>query len=120
MAHRVSALPQEPAQNIDGYEGSEIANVSVVVDGWAAGVHADFAVAKGTKVLDPGRQSIKKTKRHRRFEYRETKLRCNELKMQRTKDSRVGQRVGQIAFKRLDSERRAGHECVRAGAAAPE
>ncbi len=72
VVHFVSALPQEPAQKVDGDEGAEVANVSVVVNGWAAGVHADFVVAKGAEVFDPRRQGIKKTKRHRQFEHRET------------------------------------------------
>ncbi len=72
VAHRVSALPEEPAQKVDRDEGAEVANVSVVVDGRAAGVHADFAVAQRAEFLDLRRHGIKKTKRHRKFEHRET------------------------------------------------
>ena len=45
VAHGVSTLPEKSAQQVDGDEGAEVADVSVVVDGGAAGVHADFAVA---------------------------------------------------------------------------
>jgi hypothetical protein len=72
VAHRVSTLPQEPAQKVDGDEGAEVADVSVVVNGRTAGVHADFAVAQRTELLDLRRHGIKKTKRHRKFEHRET------------------------------------------------
>ena len=64
VAHGVSALAEEPAQKVDGDEGAEVADVSVVVDGGAAGVHADFVVAKGMELLDLRRHGIKKTKRH--------------------------------------------------------
>ena len=39
-----SALAQEAAQNIHSDEGAEVADMAVVVDGGAAGVHADGIV----------------------------------------------------------------------------
>ena len=52
VMHFVAALPQEPLQHVDGDESSEVADMAVVVDGWAAGIHADFVVAKRTEFLD--------------------------------------------------------------------
>ena len=72
VAHFVSALPQESPQNIDGNEGTEVANVSVVVDRRPAGVHADFVVAKRAEFLNLRGHSVKKTKRHKRFKHRKT------------------------------------------------
>ena len=40
----VSAKAQIAGQQIDRDEGSKVADVAVVVDGWSAGVHADFVV----------------------------------------------------------------------------
>ncbi len=64
VVHCVSALQQKPAQNVNRNESSEVANVTVIVDGRAAGVHADLMIDKRTELLDPRRQGIKKTKRH--------------------------------------------------------
>ena len=64
VAHGVSALAEKSAQKIDGDECAEIADVSVVVDRGAAGVHADFVVAKRMELLNLRRHGIEKTKRH--------------------------------------------------------
>ena len=67
VAHGVSALPKKSAQQVDGDEGAEIADVAVVVNGGAAGVHANFALANRAEFLHLRRHGIKKTKRHRKF-----------------------------------------------------
>ena len=40
-------------------EGAEVADVAVVVDGGAAGVHADFVIVQRLKFLDSARERIK-------------------------------------------------------------
>ena len=48
----ITALPQEPAQDIHGHEGAEVADMAVVIDGEAAGIHADCVVLRGRKFFD--------------------------------------------------------------------
>src|ERR1700722_6928665 len=64
MVDAVPALPQETAQQIDGNKRPEVANVSIVVNGWTAGVHSDFVVAQRMEVLDLRGHGVVKTKRH--------------------------------------------------------
>ena len=68
MAHFVSTLPQEAAQQIDGDKGAEVADVAVVVDRGSAGVHADFVVASGRNSSIVRGKSVEKTKGHGKFE----------------------------------------------------
>ena len=72
---RITALPQEPAQQIDGDECAEVANMPVIVDGRAAGIHAHFRVAEGAKLFHLRRHRVEKTKGHGELKRRETNLR---------------------------------------------
>ncbi len=64
MLDLVTALPQKSAKKIDGDKGAEVADVSVVVDGRSASVHADLGVAERAELLDLRRHRIKKAKGH--------------------------------------------------------
>src|ERR1700730_1377706 len=59
-----STLPQKTAQDVDRDEGAEVADVSVVVDGRPAGVHADFVTAEREQFLNPRGHGVVETKRH--------------------------------------------------------
>ena len=52
MADGVSTLAEDTAEKIDGDECAEVADVSVVVNGGSAGVHANFVIAKGMELFD--------------------------------------------------------------------
>jgi hypothetical protein len=52
MVEFVSALVEEAAQHIDGYEGAEIADVPVVVNRRPAGIHANRVVPGRQKFFD--------------------------------------------------------------------
>ena len=56
----VAALLEEAAQHVNRDEGAEVADVSVVVNRWAASVHADQVVFEGTELFDFAGQSIEK------------------------------------------------------------
>jgi hypothetical protein len=103
---------KKAAQKVDGDKGAEVADVSVVVNGGAAGVHADFVVAKGMEFFDPRRHGIKKTKRHNEFEQRA--MNSTKAKLGRTYDSRVGERAGQIKALEAGFEPGAKDACARA------
>ena len=60
----VAALLQEAAQRVDHDEGAEVADVSVVVNGGPAGIHADEVVFQRPELLNFSGQSIKELKRH--------------------------------------------------------
>ena len=63
----VAALQQEAPQRVHHDEGAEVADVSVVVNRWPAGVHADQVVFQRAELLDFCGQSVKELKRHRAF-----------------------------------------------------
>src|SRR5262249_53777009 len=51
VAHLESALPEEAAEDIDSDKSAEVADMTVVVNSWAAGIHANFIVLKRLEVL---------------------------------------------------------------------
>ena len=74
MVNFVSALAQESAEEIDGDEGAEIADMAVVVNRRSAGVHADFVVAQRTELLDLRRHRVVQAKGHRMRRKSELKI----------------------------------------------
>ena len=64
MADGNSLLLEEAAEDVDLEEGAEIADVAVVVDGGAAGVHAKGVTVGGSKLLDGRREGIKESYGH--------------------------------------------------------
>ena len=64
VADVVSALAEEAVEQIDGDKCAEVADVAVVVDGGAAGVHADAVGVDRMEVFDLAGESVVETKRH--------------------------------------------------------
>ena len=61
----VAARPQPAAQEIDKDEAAEIADVRVIVDGRAAGVHPDRIIRQGSERLHFLREGIIEAQRHK-------------------------------------------------------
>jgi hypothetical protein len=59
-----AAGAQPFAQDVQKGEGAEITDVGVIVDGGAAGVHADDVVARGREFLDLLRERVVESQRH--------------------------------------------------------
>src|ERR1044071_8919779 len=59
---------QPAAQQIDKDEGAEVADVSEIVHGGAAGVHANDVVRERSEGLDGLRQRVIEAQRHKRWE----------------------------------------------------
>jgi len=74
VANCVTTLTKKSPQKIDRNKGSEISNMSVVVDRRSAGIHANFGVAQWAELLDLRRHCVEETKGHVEFEC-ETNLR---------------------------------------------
>ena len=70
VLHFVSALAQKTIEKVDGYEGAEIADVAVVIDGWSAGVHADVVTVDRMEVLDLAGEGVIEAQWHRGAEQR--------------------------------------------------
>src|SRR5258708_300020 len=64
VTNPVSTLPQKTAQNVDCDEGTEVADMSVVVHRRPAGVHADFVIAEWVEFLNLRGHGVVETKRH--------------------------------------------------------
>ena len=64
VVERIAAARSHAAQDVLEGEGAEIADVGVVVDGGAAGVHADGVVVGGSEFLDLLRERVIEAQRH--------------------------------------------------------
>ncbi len=65
VADVVSALAKEAIEKIDGDKGAEVADVAVVVDGRAAGIHANAVIVERMEVFDLSRKSVIEAQCHR-------------------------------------------------------
>ena len=60
----VSTLAKEALEKVHSNEGAEVADVAVIVDGGAAGIHADFVVDQGVELLDLAGERVVKAQGH--------------------------------------------------------
>jgi len=60
IAHVVARLPEESLQQVDGNKGAEVADVSIIIDGRAAGIHVDFFAAQRAELFDLRRHGVVK------------------------------------------------------------
>ena len=60
MLKLVAALAQEAPQDILGNKGAEVADVAVIVNRWAAGIHADGIVRFRRKLFYLARKRVVK------------------------------------------------------------
>ncbi len=61
---RESALQQKAPQNIDGDKSAEIADVTIVIDGGSAGIHANFIALQGMEFFYLAGQRVVEAQRH--------------------------------------------------------
>src|SRR5580698_6078623 len=123
MAKLKSALPQVSPQDIDGNESPEIANVAVIVNRGATGIHADFVIGERPELLDLAGHSVVEAEWHS-----EENLHSRERKEKGSNapgvcGCRDRERVGAQAFshqkdvvnRRNDGERKRGSQERKAG-----